>query len=125
MKTNRSPISSERRRSRWNGATSRDYVEQRIGNVMDPDLYFRLRDHIYADFNYMRTNDLRALEFSGRYPDNPSKRSTTTPSWQASWPARLDFDIIHSHDWLTYPAGIHAKAGDRKAAGDPCPRHRV
>ena len=21
----------------------------------------------------------------------------------------LDFDIIHSHDWLTYPAGIHAK----------------
>ena len=29
---------------------SRDYVEQRIGNVMDPDLYFRLRDHIYADF---------------------------------------------------------------------------
>ena len=21
----------------------------------------------------------------------------------------VDFDIIHSHDWLTYPAGIHAK----------------
>ena len=21
----------------------------------------------------------------------------------------IDFDIIHSHDWLTYPAGIHAK----------------
>ncbi len=37
---------------------SRDYVESRIGKVMDPDLYFKLRDHIYADFNYMRTNDL-------------------------------------------------------------------
>jgi glycosyltransferase involved in cell wall biosynthesis len=21
----------------------------------------------------------------------------------------MDFDIIHSHDWLTYPAGVHAK----------------
>ena len=21
----------------------------------------------------------------------------------------IDFDVIHSHDWLTYPAGIHAK----------------
>ena len=37
---------------------------------MSPDLYYRLRDHIYADFNYMRTNDLGCIEFSGRYPDN-------------------------------------------------------
>ena len=49
---------------------SREYVESRIGNVMNPDEYFRLRDHIYADFNYMRTNDLGCIEFSGRYPDN-------------------------------------------------------
>ena len=49
---------------------NRDYVESRIGKVMDPDLYFRLRDNIYADFNYMRTNDLGCIEFSGRYPDN-------------------------------------------------------
>ena len=26
-----------------------------------------------------------------------------------------DFDIIHAHDWLTYPAGIHAK----KVSGKP------
>ena len=47
-----------------------DYVQSRIGNVMDPQLYFDLRDHIYADFNYMGTNDLGCIEFSGRYPDN-------------------------------------------------------
>ena len=45
---------------------NRDYVEQRIGRLMDPDLYFRLRDHIYADFNYMRLNDLGCIEFSGK-----------------------------------------------------------
>ena len=32
---------------------SRDYVEQRIGNVMNPDLYFRLRDHILSPHCHM------------------------------------------------------------------------
>ena len=49
---------------------SREYVQSRIGKVMEPDLYFDLRSHIYADFNYMRLNDLGCIEFSGRYPDN-------------------------------------------------------
>ena len=35
-----------------------DYVKSRISNVMDPDYYYRLRDHIYADFNNMHVNDL-------------------------------------------------------------------
>ena len=50
--------------------TDWDYVNSRIGNVMDPQLYFDLRDHIYADFNYMNVNDLGCIDFSGRYPDN-------------------------------------------------------
>ncbi|MDE6119657.1 MAG: glycosyltransferase, partial [Muribaculaceae bacterium] len=88
---------------------SRDYVEQRIGNLMDPDLYFRLRDHIYADFNYMRTNDLGCIEFSGRYPDNLLEEINNYSIMAGVVARTLDFDIIHSHDWLTYPAGIHAK----------------
>nr|WP_304421992.1 glycosyltransferase family 4 protein [Paramuribaculum intestinale] len=88
---------------------NRDYVEQRIGRLMDPDLYFRLRDHIYADFNYMRTNDLGALEFSGRYPDNLLEEINNYSIVAGVVARTLDFDIIHSHDWLTYPAGIHAK----------------
>ena len=47
-----------------------DYVRERVGNIMDPDLYFRLRDHLYADFNYMHVNDLGAMEFAGGYPGN-------------------------------------------------------
>ncbi|MDE6809159.1 MAG: glycosyltransferase [Muribaculaceae bacterium] len=86
-----------------------EYVESRIGNVMDPAEYFRLRDHIYADFNYMRTNDLGCIEFSGRYPDNLLEEINNY-SIMAGVVARTEeFDIIHSHDWLTYPAGIHAK----------------
>ena len=88
---------------------SRDYVESRIGKLMDPDLYFHLRNNIYADFNYMRTNDLGCIEFSGRYPDNLLEEINNY-SIMAGVIARTEqFDIIHSHDWLTYPAGIHAK----------------
>ena len=63
-----------------------DYVKQRVGNIMDPDYYFRLREHIYADFNYMNVNDLGAMEFAGGYP-TCTRRSTTTRSSPARWPA--------------------------------------
>ena len=88
---------------------NREYVEQRIGKLMNPDLYFDLRSHIYADFNYMRTNDLGCLEFSGRYPDNLLEEINNYSICAGVIARTLDFDIIHSHDWLTYPAGIHAK----------------
>ena len=88
---------------------NRDYVESRIGRVMDPDLYYRLRDHIYADFNYMRTNDLGCIEFSGKYPSNLLEEINNYSIMAGVLARTLDFDIIHSHDWLTYPAGIHAK----------------
>ncbi|MDE5749654.1 MAG: glycosyltransferase, partial [Duncaniella sp.] len=92
----------------WRDVTA-DYVRERIGNVMDPDLYFRLRDHIYADFNYMRTNDLGCIEFSGRYPDNLVEEINNYSICAGVVARTLEYDIIHSHDWLTYPAGIHAK----------------
>lgn len=88
---------------------NREYVQGRIGNVMDPDFYFRLRDHIYADFNYMRTNDLGCIEFSGRYPDNLVEEINNYSICAGVIARTIDYDVIHSHDWLTYPAGIHAK----------------
>ena len=89
--------------------TEWDYVNSRIGNVMDPQLYFDLRDHIYADFNYMNVNDLGCIDFSGRYPDNLLEEINNYSIVAGVIARTVDFDIIHSHDWLTYPAGIHAK----------------
>ena len=76
---------------------------------MDPQLYFDLRDHIYADFNYMNVNDLGCIDFSGRYPDNLLEEINNYSIVAGVIARTVDFDIIHSHDWLTYPAGIHAK----------------
>ena len=88
---------------------SREYVESRIGKYMDPQLYFDLRDHIYADFNYMKLNDLGCIEFSGKYPDNLLEEINNYSIVAGVIARTIPCDIIHSHDWLTYPAGIHAK----------------
>lgn len=88
---------------------NREYVQNRIGKIMSPDLYFDLRNHIYADFNYKRLNDLGCIEFSGRYPDNLLEEIDNYSIVAGVIARTLQFDVIHSHDWLTYPAGIHAK----------------
>ena len=86
-----------------------DYVKERLGNKMDPQLYFDLRDHIYADFNYRLTDDLGCIEFSGRYPENLQDEINNYSIVAGVIARQQEYDIIHAHDWLTYPAGIHAK----------------
>ncbi|MBO6190574.1 MAG: glycosyltransferase [Alloprevotella sp.] len=88
---------------------SREYVEERIGNKMSPDLYYALRDNIYADFSYRMTNDLGCIEFSGKYPQNLQDEINNYSIVAGVIARQQEFDIIHAHDWLTYPAGIHAK----------------
>ena len=85
------------------------YVDKRIGNRMSPQLYYDLRDHLYADFRYLHTNDLGCIEFSGRYPDNLYEEINNYSIVAGVVARQQQFDIIHAHDWLTYPAGIYAK----------------
>ena len=76
---------------------------------MDPQDYFRCREHIYSDFGYLYTDDIGCIGFSGRYTDNIYEEINNY-SIVAGVVARSEqYDIIHSHDWVTYPAGIHAK----------------
>ena len=86
-----------------------DYVKERLGTKMEPELYYKLRDHIYADFNYRVTDDLGCIEFSGRYPENLHDEINNYSIVAGVIARQQEYDIIHAHDWLTYPAGIHAK----------------
>lgn len=85
------------------------YVENRIGGRLNPDLYYELRSKIYADFRYIHTDDLGCIEFSGRYPDNLFEEINNYSIVSGVVSRQQQFDIIHAHDWLTYPAGIYAK----------------
>ena len=92
----------------WKDVDS-SYVESRVGAIIRPDEYYRYRDHIYGDFSYMNTNDLGCMEFAGGYPDNLHEEINNYSIIAGVVARTEEFDIIHSHDWLTYPAGIHAK----------------
>jgi len=49
------------------------------------------------------------IEFSGRYPNNLVEEIGNYEAVAAQLAYREQFDIIHSHDWLTYPAGVAVK----------------
>ncbi len=86
-----------------------NYLKNRLPDYESPEEYYHFRDNIYADFSYMHTNDLGCMEFAGGYPQNLHEEINNF-SVIAGVVARSEqFDIIHAHDWLTYPAGVHAK----------------
>lgn len=88
---------------------SYDYVRQRIAGRMSPEEYFHYRDGIRYDYTRIGTDDLGCVAFSGRYPDNLLEEIGNYEAVASVLANSLDFDIIHSHDWLTYPAGVFAK----------------
>lgn len=57
----------------------------------------------------MNVNDLGAMEFAGGYPSNLHEEINNYSIIAGVVARTVEFDIIHAHDWLTYPAGIHAK----------------
>ena len=92
-----------------------DYLNWRLGNIMDTDLYYKLRDNIYAVFNNMNVSDIGTMEFAGGYPANLHEEINNYSIIAGMVARAMDYDIIHAHDWLTFPAGIHAK----KISGKP------
>lgn len=88
---------------------SHDHLKELLGNLMDTDLYYKLRNNIYADFSEMYTNEVGAMEFAGGYPSNLNEEINNYSIIAGVVARTMEYDIIHAHDWLTFPAGIHAK----------------
>ncbi|NCA77779.1 MAG: glycosyltransferase family 1 protein [Alphaproteobacteria bacterium] len=57
--------------------------------------------------------------FSGKYGPNLMEEVSRYALVATSLASTSDFDVIHAHDWLTYPAGIAAK----KISGKPLVVH--
>ncbi len=88
---------------------NREHVNHRIGHLMHPDEYFWLRNGIKYDYGRIYTDELGCINFSGRYPDNLIEEISNYEAVASVLAHQVDFDIIHSHDWLTYPAGVFTK----------------
>lgn len=85
---------------------SYEYAMERTKNA---DEYFRFRNGIKYNFSRIGVNDIGCVEFSGIYPNNLMEEIYNYEAVTSVLAHSLEFDIIHSHDWLTYPAGIFAK----------------
>jgi len=59
------------------------------------------------------------LVFTGKYGHNLYEEIANYAIVATEIAQRYDFDVIHSHDWLTYPAGIAAK----RVSGKPLVIH--
>ena len=86
-----------------------EYLKTRLPNYCTPEEYYSHRDHIYADFSYMNVNDLGCLHFAGGYGGNLHEEINNYSIIAGVVARTREFDLIHAHDWLTYPAGVHAK----------------
>jgi len=86
-----------------------NHVNNRIGWIMNPDEYFWLRNGIRYDFRRIHTDDLGCINFSGKYPENLMEEISNYEAVASVLAHQMDFDVIHSHDWLTYPAGVFVK----------------
>jgi len=61
----------------------------------------------------------KSYTFSGKYGKNLMEEVTRYALVASAIAANNNFDVIHAHDWLTYPAGIAAK----KQSGKPLVVH--
>ncbi len=89
-----------------------DYYEVESGMVpyVDPEEFWKLSSKKYTESTrFVETDEEGKLEFSGKY-DNNLLHEIYKYSLVAEVIARdSEFDLIHAHDWLAYPAGIAAK----------------
>lgn len=99
-----------------------EYYEVESGMIpyVDPDEFWKLSSKKFSEkTRFVETNNEGKLEFSGKY-DNNLLHEIYKYSLVAEVIARdSEFDLIHAHDWLAYPAGIAAK----KVSGKPLVIH--
>jgi glycosyltransferase involved in cell wall biosynthesis len=84
-------------------------VSSKIVPYTDPEDFWKITRTEVADYNlFVQTNSQGTVDFSGRY-DNSLMEEIYKYAIVASVIAEENqFDIIHAHDWLAYPAGIAA-----------------
>jgi glycosyltransferase involved in cell wall biosynthesis len=84
-------------------------VSSKIVPYTDPDDFWKLVKSEVSGYNfYVKTNSIGKVDFSGRYDTNLMDEIYKYSVVAAVIAEENEFDIIHAHDWLAYPAGIAA-----------------
>ncbi|GHT22263.1 4-alpha-glucanotransferase [Bacteroidia bacterium] len=77
---------------------------------VDPEFYDQYSTYVESGENRFITSDFNGkFHFSGGYGKNMIQEICNYAVVATSIAINNDFDMIHAHDWLCYPAGIAAK----------------
>jgi len=86
-------------------------VESRIVPYVDPEEFWKLKSsEVSADRWYVHTDEEGRIPFSGKYGPQLLDEIRKYALVASVIAQENEFDVIHAHDWLAYPAGIAAKA---------------
>lgn len=95
-------------------------VSSRIAPYVDPEEFWKLtREETTGKVKYVQTDIEGKVEFSGKYGPDLLQEIYNYSVVASLIADENEFDLIHAHDWLTYPAGIAAK----EASGKPLVIH--
>ena len=84
-------------------------VSSKIVPYTDPDDFWKLVKSEVSGYNfYVKTNSKGKVDFSGKYDSSLLDEIYKYSVVAAVIADENEFDIIHAHDWLAYPAGIAA-----------------
>ncbi|PWD99214.1 glycosyltransferase [Marinilabilia rubra] len=100
-----------------------DYIEvgSRLMPYTDPDEYYQIQKSKTEKkaFQYIQTDEFGKIPFTGAYGASLLQEIHNYGLVANVIAQDYSFDLIHAHDWLTYPAGIAAK----EATGKPLVVH--
>jgi len=84
-------------------------ISSKIVPYTDPeDFWKRVKSEISSYNLFVQTNSKGKVDFSGRYDTNLMDEIYKYSIVASVIADENEFDVIHAHDWLAYPAGIAA-----------------
>jgi glycosyltransferase involved in cell wall biosynthesis len=84
-------------------------VSSKIVPYTDPEDFWRMTRSEVAGYKmFVQTDGKGLVDFSGKYEGNLMDEINKYAIVASVIAEENDFDIIHAHDWLAYPAGIAA-----------------
>ena len=99
-----------------------DYYEVESGMIpyVDPEEFWKLTTKVVSEnTKFVETNAEGKIDFSGKYDQNLLHEIYKYSVVAEAIARDNEFDVIHAHDWLAYPAGIAAK----RVSGKPLVIH--
>jgi len=99
-----------------------DYIEvdSKLVPYVDPEEFWKLTKYEVSGIKkYVQVNENGRIDFTGKYGAELMQEIYNYAIVANVLAQDHEFDVIHAHDWLAYPAGIAAK----EASGKPLVIH--